>query len=87
MSLKITADDIFVIDSWISVNKIGIIGLYKAYDKAIGLDYSMKYIVGTNADIPCERYEIIDKVLELINNQKDETTSTSNSDCCNRIRE
>jgi len=56
---------IFIQDNWIHVDGVGQIGLYSPFDKAILLDYSMKWIVGTNERISCTPSEIIDKVINL----------------------
>jgi hypothetical protein len=62
-SVKI--EDIFIHDSWIYVDGIGRIGMYLKDKKAIGLDWSMKLIVGSNDEIPCTQTEIKDKIYEL----------------------
>ena len=66
---KITRDQIWIHDNWITVDGVGRIGLYQIFDKTIGLDYSMKWIVGSNEPIPCshEHNEIKDKIMELFN--------------------
>jgi len=70
MKLVITSYDVTVDRGWISVTTIGRIGLYKQDIKAIGLDYSMKWIAGSNDDIPCRYDQIKDKIVELINNSE-----------------
>lgn len=52
-------------DGFIRVDGIGRIGMYSSFDKAILLDFSMKYIVGINERIPCERSEIKNKICDL----------------------
>ena len=64
---KITKDMVWIYDNWINVDGVGRIGLYYIDKKAIGLDYSMKWIVGSNEEIPCTRTEIKNKILELFN--------------------
>lgn len=53
---------------WIEVKGVGRIGMWAWDKKAIILDYSMKWIVGSNEEIPCSKSEIADKVLRLFNN-------------------
>lgn len=64
---KVTKKDIWIHDGWINVDGVGRIGMYLHDKKAIGLDWSMKFIVGTNENIPCDydENEIKTKVLEL----------------------
>jgi len=64
---KITEKDIWIYDNWINVNGVGRIGLYLPSEKAIGLDWSMKFIVGTNEKIPCSynEREIKNKIIKL----------------------
>ena len=52
-------------DDWIHVKGLGKIGMYSKYDGAILLDYSMKWIIGTNERIICKEYEVFDKIKEL----------------------
>lgn len=57
---------ISVDDNWIHVVGIGRVGLYSSSDKAILLDYSMKWIVGANERIPVNSpSEIKEKILQL----------------------
>jgi hypothetical protein len=54
----------------IEVVGLGRIGMFSPYDQAILLDYSMKWIVGTNDKIPCSS-QIKDKICDLfLDNQK-----------------
>jgi len=66
---KVSEKDIWIYDNWINVDGVGRIGLYSPSDNSIGLDWSMKYIVGTNEKIPCSynESEIKTKILELFN--------------------
>ena len=61
-------NDIEIFDNWIRIEKIGRIGLYSPSRKSILLDYSLKWIIGTNEDIPCNYKEIKVKILELFKN-------------------
>jgi hypothetical protein len=61
----ISEDMIHIEDNWIRVEEIGRIGLYSPSKKSILLDYSMKWIVGTNENIPCNTSEIKAKIVEL----------------------
>jgi hypothetical protein len=70
----VTKDKIWIHDHWISVDGVGRIGLYATDKKAILLDYSMKWIIGSNEEIPCKEHEIKDKIIELFNNPKHEAT-------------
>ena len=63
----VTKDKIWTHDHWINVDGVGRIGLYAIDKKAILLDYSMKWIVGSNEEIPCKEYEIKDKIMDLFN--------------------
>ncbi len=63
--MEIFEKNIWINNNWICIDGLGKVGLYSVYDKAILLDYSMKWIVGTNDRIPCERYEIKSKILNL----------------------
>ena len=67
--MKITRNQIWIHDNWINVDGVGRIGLYLTDKKAIGLDYSMKWIVRTNEEIPCrnDANQIKDKIMELFN--------------------
>jgi hypothetical protein len=47
----IKESDITYHNGWISIKSIGTIGIYGKPEKAILLDYSMKWIVGTNSAI------------------------------------
>jgi len=67
---KITEKDISIYDNWINVDGVGRIGLYLPSEKSIGLDWSMKFIVGTNEKIPCNYSEIKTKIVELFNPKK-----------------
>ena len=67
LNKKVKKEDIFVHDSWIYVDGLGKIGMYLKDRKAIGLDWSMKLIVGSNDEIPCTQTEIVDKIYELFN--------------------
>lgn len=58
-------DEIWIDDNWISVDNIGRIGLYSRDKQAILLDYSTKWIVGTNENIPCNITEVKQKIIEL----------------------
>ena len=60
-------DDIWIEDGWINVNGVGCIGRYLKDLKEIHFDWSMLLIIGTNKSIPCQEYEIKDKILELFN--------------------
>lgn len=71
-NMKVERENIHISGNWISINDIGRIGLYASYKKSILLDYSMKWIVGTNEDIPCTPSEIKDKILNLFNNERKE---------------
>lgn len=66
---KISRDQIWIHNNWINVDGIGRIGLYYIDKKTIGLDYSMKWIVGSNDEIPCrnDATQIKDKIMELFN--------------------
>ena len=64
---KVEKKDIYVHDNWIHVDGIGRIGRYLVDKKAIGLDWSMKLIVGSNDEIPCTQTEIVDKIYNLFN--------------------
>ena len=64
---QVTKDQIWVHENWISVDGLGTIGRYLQDKKAIGLDYSMKWIVGSNDEIPCTHDQIKDKIVELFN--------------------
>lgn len=64
---QITKDQVWMSDHWINVNGIGRIGLYVMDKKAILLDYSMKWIVGSNTEIPCAEDEVKTKIVELFN--------------------
>jgi hypothetical protein len=64
---QVTKDQVFIHDNWIYVEGIGKIGLYHTDKKAIGLDYSLKWIVGSNSEIPCAYDQIKDKIVELFN--------------------
>lgn len=68
--MNLTKDKVYVHDGWIHVEGVGRIGLYSSYDKAILLDYSMKFIVGTNERILCDRLEVVDKIVELFNKKE-----------------
>jgi hypothetical protein len=46
---------------------VGRIGRYLKDLKEIHFDWSMLLIIGTNKSIPCQEYEIKDKILELFN--------------------
>ena len=63
----ISIDKIWMDDGWIHVDGVGTIGRYLKDVKAIGLDWSMLLIVGTNDRIPCDESEIKDKIIELFN--------------------
>ena len=65
----IAATDIDVYEGWILVKGIGKIGLYSPSTQCILLDYSMKWMVGTNVRIPCKHDEIVSKILHLFNTQ------------------
>ena len=69
---NITKDRICINDQWIVVSGLGRIGMYAPDKKAILLDYSMKWIVGSNDEIPCKEYEIKDKIIELFNKTKND---------------
>ena len=60
-------DKITIDDGWIHINGVGNIGRYLKDIKSIGLDWSMLLIIGTNERIPCEEFEIKDKIMELFN--------------------
>lgn len=64
---KIVEKDIWIYDGWINVDGVGRIGMYLYDEKAIGLDWSMKFIVGTNEKIPCnvDEREIKNKIIQL----------------------
>ena len=64
---QITKDQIWIHDNWINVDGVGRIGLYDKMRKVILLDYSMKWIVGSNTEIPCTYDQIKDKIVELFN--------------------
>jgi len=67
MQKRILEKHINIYDNWISINGVGRIGLYSPMDRAILLDYSMLFIVGTNENIPCENdhSKIKQKILNL----------------------
>jgi hypothetical protein len=67
---KVTEKDIWIYDNWINVDGVGRIGLYLPSENSIGLDWSMKFIVGTNEKIPCSYSEIKTKIVELFNPKK-----------------
>lgn len=69
MTFSIDKKDISIIDSWIHVRNIGRIGLYSPSRKEILLDYSMKWIIGTNKSISCKYSEIENKIIELFQNK------------------
>jgi hypothetical protein len=78
---QITKKQVWVHDNWIHVDGVGRIGLYAIDRKEIQLDYSMKWIVGSNEAIPCTKTEIEDKIFELFNGKDsgvDENMSTQN---------
>lgn len=60
-----TEAEIWIDDNWISVNNVGRIGRYARDKKVILLDYSMKWIVGTNENISCDILEVKQKIIEL----------------------
>lgn len=62
-------EDISIIDNWIAIKDVGKIGMYSPSKKAILLDYSLKWLIGTNEDIICEYKEIRDKIFSLFNNK------------------
>ena len=64
---KITEKDIWIHDGWINVDGVGRIGMYLKNEQAIGLDWSMKFIVGTNERISCDydEREIKNKIIKL----------------------
>jgi len=62
---KVTEKDIWIYDNWINVDGVGRIGLYLPSENSIGLDWSMKFIVGTNEKIQCSYSEIKTKIVEL----------------------
>ena len=68
MKFRITEADVTVENGWIYVNHIGRIGLFKSDIKTIGLDFSIQCILQVNTDIPCERNQIKQKIVDLINN-------------------
>lgn len=61
--------DIDIDDNWIIVSGVGRIGLYSPSDKMILLDYSMKWIVGSNERITSNGslYDIRNKIKLLFN--------------------
>ena len=63
-------DNIWIHDGWINVDGIGRIGRYLKDVQTIGLDYSMKWIVGTNERIPCKESEIKEKVITLFKDER-----------------
>lgn len=67
--MKVSRSDIMVNEGWIYVRGIGTIGIYGKSEKAILLDYSMKFIIGTNESIPCASCDVEEKVLALLNKQ------------------
>jgi hypothetical protein len=67
MNTPIRKEQIHIYDNWINVDGIGRVRMYSNFDKSILLDWSMKFIVGSNDRIPCERSGIVDKVLTLFN--------------------
>jgi hypothetical protein len=76
---KITRDMIWIHNNWINVDGVGRIGLYFKDKKAIGLDYSMKWIVGNNEEIPCSNddNQIKDKIMELFNGVQEQKEKQS----------
>ena len=52
-------------DGYVYVLGVGKIGMYANYDKELKLDYSLKFMIGTNESIKCERDEVKTKVVEL----------------------
>lgn len=72
MDKKSFLEQVSINDNWIHVDGVGRIGLYSPSRKVIGLDYSMKWIVGSNDEIPCSpsHADIKEKIFELFNNHK-----------------
>jgi hypothetical protein len=67
---KIEGKHVSVYDNWVYVDGVGRIGMYSPYDKAILLDWSMKFIVGTNERIPVDSTsQIVEKIKILFNGQ------------------
>ena len=64
---KVEKEDIYLHDGWIHVDRVGRVGMYFRSEHTIALDYSMKWIVGTNDRIPCREDEVKDKIYELFN--------------------
>lgn len=68
---RLKKEDVTFCDTWIHVKDVGTIGMYKRDKHAIGLDYSMKWIVGTNESIPCtaskwDQYALQEEVKEKV---------------------
>jgi hypothetical protein len=62
--------NVIINNGWISVEGLGRIGMYSNYDQCILLDYSMKWIVGTNERIYCSIGQVESKIKELFKNEK-----------------
>jgi len=58
---------IWMNNDFIHIEGLGRIGMYSNYDKAILLDYSLKFMGYCNESIPCDRYEIKEKIYKLFN--------------------
>ena len=70
---KIDIKDVIVhvgISPYVDINKIGTIGMWCYYDKSLHFDYSMKWLIGTNQSIPCNKTDIEKIVVELFNKNK-----------------
>lgn len=67
----VTKEKIHIWDNWIDVDGLGRIGMYSPSQQAILLDYSMKWIVGTNERIysSSEEGNIKVRILELFNSK------------------
>ena len=77
--MEFTEKDVRVVNDVILVNKIGRIASYSEMDKAILLDKSMKWIVGTAEKIvciDCNKDDIIQKICELLNNADQDILET-----------
>ena len=61
--------DIWIHDNWIHIDGVGQIALYSPSEKAILLDYSMKWIIDSNERIYCanDQQEIKTKIKHLFN--------------------
>ena len=67
----IKSHHIWIENNWINVDGVGRIGLYSPIEQTIMLDWSMKFIVGTNERIHrVKESEIIKEILKLFKDGK-----------------